>query len=211
MTPKHLYFFKNKPLNTLLIFIKNPEKGKVKTRIAQTAGEDRALQIYLELLRHTRQVSQEIDARRLLFYSDFIEESDQWSSQEFQKLVQHGEDLGERMSNAFLLGLIQPDDKAIIIGSDCPLLTNDIVESAFAKLDDFPFVVGPATDGGYYLLGMKHHTPEVFENIQWSTKNVLSDTLERIQELEKEYFLLPELPDIDYEADWKKYGWEITS
>lgn len=198
-------------MNTLLIFIKNPEKGKVKTRIAQTAGEERALQIYLELLRHTREVALEVDARRILFYSDFIPDKDNWPSQDFQKMVQHGADLGERMSNAFLLGLIRPDDKAVIIGSDCATLTKEIVEEAFAKLDDYPFVVGPATDGGYYLLGMQRHTPEIFQEIEWSTEEVLSATLQKIKALGETYFLLPELPDIDYEEDWEKYGWKFEA
>ncbi len=196
-------------MNTLLIFIKNPEKGKVKTRIAQTAGEERALQIYLELLRHTREVCLQVDARRILFYSDFIPDKDDWPSHDFQKMVQHGADLGERMSNAFLLGLIRPDDKAVIIGSDCATLTKEIVEEAFAKLDDYPFVVGPATDGGYYLLGMQRHTPEIFQEIEWSTEEVLSATLQKIKALGETYFLLPELPDIDYEEDWEKYGWKL--
>lgn len=198
-------------MNTLLIFIKNPEKGKVKTRIAQTAGEERALQIYLELLRHTREVALEADARRILFYSDFIPDKDDWPSQDFQKMVQHGTDLGERMSNAFLLGLIRPDDKAVIIGSDCASLTAEIIEEAFAKLEEYSFVVGPATDGGYYLLGMQHHTPEIFQEIEWSTEEVLSATLHKIKALGKTYFLLPELSDIDFEEDWEKYGWKLET
>ncbi len=197
-------------MNTLLIFIKNPEKGKVKTRLAQTLGEEQALKIYRALLRYTRQVALGVDARRILFYSDFIEEEDEWSPQDFQKMVQNGADLGERMSNAFLLGLIGPEDKALIIGSDCPLLSPEIIYTAFQKLDEYPFVVGPATDGGYYLLGMRQHTPTLFHEIEWSTDRVLQLTLEKIEHLGASYFLLPELPDIDYEEDWKQYGWEIT-
>lgn len=182
----------------------------MKTRIAQTAGEEQAFQIYQELLRHTREVALRVDARRILFYSDFIEEKDEWSSQDFQKMVQHGADLGERMSNAFLLGLINPDDKAVIIGSDCASLVPEIVETAFAKLEDYPFVIGPATDGGYYLLGMRRHTPEIFTKIAWSTAEVLSDTLHKIKDLGERYYLLPKLSDIDFEEDWQKYGWEIA-
>lgn len=209
--PEHLFILSNSHqiLNTLLIFIKNPELGKVKTRIAQTAGNERALEIYLKLLRHTREVSLQVDARRVLFYSDFIDEGDDWSSQDFQKMVQHGSDLGERMSNAFLLGLIGPDDKAVIIGSDCSLLTADIVETAFAKLNDYPFVIGPATDGGYYLLGMNKHNSGIFKEIEWSTESVFSETIKKIEASDSKYFLLPELPDIDYESDWEQYGWEI--
>ncbi len=197
-------------MHHLIIFIKNPQKGKVKTRIAQTAGEDRALQIYHELLRHTRNIALNVAARRWLFYSDFINENDQWSAQDFHKMVQYGADLGERMRNAFSLILSQPTDRTVIIGSDCTLLTADIIETAFAKLEEYPFVIGPATDGGYYLLGMQRFAPEVFRGIAWSTDTVLSATLCAIEALDEAYFLLPALPDIDFEEDWEKYGWEIT-
>lgn len=198
-----------KAMNTLIIFIKNPELGKVKTRIAATAGEERAFQIYLELLRHTREVTLSVDAQRLLFYSDFVDETDHWSSTDFQKLVQQGMDLGERMRQSFEVAFSQGASKAVIIGSDCAVLTGGIVEAAFRNLDDYPFVIGPSTDGGYYLLGMNAYFPSVFENIEWSTETVLSDSLKKIVELGKNYFLLPELTDIDHEEDWEKYGWRI--
>lgn len=196
-------------MKTLLIFIKNPQLGKVKTRIAETAGVERALQIYLELLRHTRALALGVDARRLLFYSDFIAETDDWHSNDFQKLIQKGDDLGERMQQAFQESFSLGASKVVIIGSDCALLTSEIIETAFQKLTEVPFVIGPATDGGYYLLGMNAYLPDVFENIAWSTEAVLPATLERIEQMQKDYFLLPELPDIDYESDWLQYGWEI--
>lgn len=196
-------------MNTLLIFIKNPQLGKVKTRIAETAGAERALQIYLKLLRHTRELALQVDAQRLLFYSDFVNETDDWQSVDFQKFVQGGADLGERMRVAFQGAFSFLATKVVIIGSDCALLTAEIIETAFQKLEEVPFVIGPATDGGYYLLGMNAYQPEVFENITWSTESVLSATLERIQQLQKNYFLLPTLPDIDYESDWEQYGLQM--
>ena len=196
-------------MNTLLLFIKNPELGKVKTRIAETAGAEHALQIYLELLRHTREIALPVDAQKLLFYSDFVNEADDWASDDFQKLLQQGADLGDRMQRAFNLAFSFSASKAVIIGSDCASLTSEIIETAFQKLEEYPFVLGPAMDGGYYLLGMNAYQPEVFNNIEWSTEAVLPATLERIQQLQKDYFLLPELPDIDYESDWEKYGWKI--
>lgn len=196
-------------METLLLFIKNPVLGKVKTRIAQTAGEVRALQIYLEMLRHTREVALSADARRFLFYSDFINDADSWHPSSFEKYLQQGNDLGERMQHAFETAFAQGASKAVIIGSDCVDLTGAIVKAAFRQLDDHSFVIGPTLDGGYYLLGMNALEPTVFDNIQWSTATVLPTTLERIQSLQKNYFLLPALPDIDYEADWEQFGWEI--
>lgn len=192
----------------LIIFIKNAEKGKVKTRLAQTIGEERALEIYLILLAHTRKLSLGVPTQRLLFYSDFVETADQWPEPDFQKFVQDGDDLGQRMFNAFKIAL-EKYHKAIIIGSDCANLTSAIIEKAFLQLDHYDFVLGPATDGGYYLLGMTAAAPSLFENMEWSTDEVLATTLSRMRNLGKTCYLLPELSDIDFEEDWKKYGREL--
>ena len=192
----------------LLIFIKNAEKGKVKTRLAQTVGEERALEIYLALLSHTRKIAQKVATNRLLFYSSFVDDDDNWSSGDFQKLVQRGADLGERMLNAFLEAF-KTHSKVVIIGSDCASLKPEIIQEAFHQLDHFPFVIGPATDGGYYLLGMTEAESTLFNHMEWSTETVLSTTLNRIRNLGKTYYLLPELSDIDYEEDWEKYGGEV--
>ena len=195
--------------NTLLIFIKNPELGKAKTRIAQTVGDEKALQVYLELLAHTRKVAKEVNAQRHLFYSSFIDEKDEWKQKDFQKFLQAKGDLGNRMSLAFQ-NAFQQSEKVLIIGSDCASLTSEIVEQAFTALDEHDFVIGPATDGGYYLLGMRQFQPAVFRDITWSTDQVFPATIERINALEKSYFVLPELSDIDYWEDWLKYGWNIS-
>ena len=192
----------------LLIFIKNAEKGKVKTRLAATMGDDMALKVYLELLNYTRKISAAVDANRLLFYSNFIEENDQWTLQDFQKFTQFGENLGARMQNAFKQAFLT-NEKVLIIGSDCATLTSAIIEQAFVALDDHPFVLGPASDGGYYLLGMNRFQPSVFENIEWSTASVAQETIKRFEALGTSHYLLPELSDIDLEEDWKKYGWPI--
>ncbi len=87
--------------NALLITMKNPVKGRVKTRLAATAGEERALEIYLALLAHTRDVAQQVEAERYLFYSDFVDENDGWSGRYFTKKMQSSGDIGERMANCF--------------------------------------------------------------------------------------------------------------
>lgn len=194
--------------SALLIFIKNAELGKVKTRLASTLGDEQALKIYLSLLSHTRQIAQEIKADRMLFYSSFIDQEDEWTKDDFHKAVQVGDDLGARIHHAFELAF-QNHDKVVIIGSDCASLTVEIVEEAFNALQSFPFVVGPAMDGGYYLLGMDQLEPSVFKNIDWSTDQVFDQTLKAIQKLNKSCYLLPELSDIDYEEDWNEYGWQV--
>lgn len=194
----------------LLIFIKNPEKGKVKTRIAKTAGDEKAYQVYLELSKHTRNIAKKLNADRLLFYSQFINHSDDWEDDAFQKYLQVDGNLGTRMAVAFKKAFEQ-HQKVVIIGSDCASLNSSIVEEAFAALDSHEFVVGPAKDGGYYLLGMRSFQPSVFENIQWSTEQVFAHTLRNIKDLEASYALMPVLSDIDYWEDWLEYGWELPA
>lgn len=192
----------------LLIFIKNAALGKVKTRLANTVGAAKALQIYRALMAHTRQLACTVSVSRLLFYSNFVDTEDQWSTNDFQKHLQQGNDLGARMQQAFSLAFEQ-HQKVVIIGSDCASLTSAIINEAFDLLDQHPFVIGPAIDGGYYLLGMNQFTPQLFDNMTWSTDTVLSDTLQRIESTGATYALLPRLSDIDFEEDWDKYGWEL--
>jgi hypothetical protein len=192
----------------ILIFIKNAELGKVKTRLAATVGNEKALQIYLALLKHTRSIAQQIAVDRLLFYSSFIDHNDEWPSADFSKHLQTGTDLGQRMINAFQFAF-ENYEKVLIIGSDCASLTSEIIQKAFDLLEQNDFVIGPAMDGGYYLLGMNKFQPEVFQNIEWSTETVLQSTITQIKALSQSYQLLPELSDIDHAVDWEKYGWDI--
>jgi hypothetical protein len=184
-------------LKALIIFVKNPEAGKVKTRLAKDIGADNALLIYKKLLAHTRQISISIKANRLLFYADSISLTDDWPESDFQKHVQQGNDLGERMFNAFQESCSQLNSRSIIIGSDCMELTPDIIEKAFLELNNHDFVIGPAKDGGYYLLGMKVTEHRLFQNKNWSTQTIAADTLKDISDLNKTCYILPLLSDID--------------
>ena len=185
----------------LLIFIKNAELGKVKTRLAATLGDAKALDIYKQLLSLTQKNTLLIDCQRIVYYSDFIEQRDIWSAKDYSKAVQLGHDLGERMKNAFA-NAFKTYEKVVIIGSDCAELTPNILSDAFAKLATHDFVIGPAHDGGYYLLGMNTFQPSVFDNIEWSTDEVLPKTIQNIAALQKSYALLPTLSDLDNENDW---------
>ncbi len=192
--------------NALIIFIKNPALGKVKTRLAKTVGNENALEIYLELSRITRDSTSILkNIQPYVFYSDFIDKNDDWSNEIFKKRVQSGEDLGDRMSNAFH-EILEQHQHVCIIGSDCPTLSVDILNQSFDLLQNHDFVVGPSTDGGYYLLGISSEKYEfLFKNMEWSTENVLSETLQRIAENEKTVALLPALTDVDEERDWVDY------
>ncbi len=192
----------------LIIFIKNIIPGKVKTRLAATLGNDRSVKIYEALLERTRIEAIKTNADSHVFYSSYIENNDGWGNKYFTKKIQRGNNIGERMSNAFI-DLMPPYEKVILIGGDIANISAEIIEEGFEKLNAHDFVLGPATDGGYYLIGQKKPTPIIFENITWSTSTVAIKTLENIKSLGKTCHLLSTLSDIDVEEDWNKYGWEI--
>lgn len=187
--------------NHLIIFVKNAELGKVKTRLATTVGDENALLIYKVLLEHTFQITLPINADKDVYYSDFIQNVDQFNELVYQKHIQKGKDLGERMYNAFRHSSGEWADHIVLIGSDCYELNSGIIEEAFKVLKTSDFVLGPAEDGGYYLIGMNEPEKSVFENIEWSTPNVLLDTILQIQKLGKTHYLLPTLSDVDREED----------
>ena len=193
----------------LILFIRNPEKGKVKTRLAKGVGEEKALRIYKSLLEHTRRQALAVEARRLLFYADYINHDDEWKEPDFEKYLQEGQGLGSRMNHSFEIALRQ-SRSALLVGSDIAQLTTQIMEDAFRQLETHDFVIGPAKDGGYYLLGMKEPSPPLFEGIEWSTPTVFAETVAIIEGMGKTYALAPELSDIDYAEDWEKYGWELN-
>ncbi len=198
----------------LIIFIKNPQKGKVKTRLARTVGDDKALEIYLELLKITLENAQILRGplreketiKPYLFYSDFVDIHDEWSSEVFEKMVQSGDDLGERMLNAFN-SVLEKHPVACIIGSDCPTLSVEILEQSFSNLNTSDYTIGASTDGGYYLLGIRKGIAynNLFQDVDWSTPSVLTTTFERFNENKGSYSLLPVLTDIDEEKDWVAY------
>ncbi|VXB27820.1 conserved hypothetical protein [Maribacter litoralis] len=187
--------------NLLLIFTRNPELGKGKRRLAATIGDQAAFNIYKFLLDHTVTITKNLYAEKQVYYSEEIWEDDIWDNKKFAKKLQSGDDLGARMANAFQEGFQNEYQKIIIIGSDMLDLSQEDLEAAFKALKKNDFVIGPAEDGGYYLLGMKKFMPELFKNKSWGTETVLKDTL---ADLENETTTLLETKnDVDYYEDIK--------
>lgn len=166
--------------NALLIFTRNPELGKVKTRLAKTVGNQTALEIYKFLLQRTVEVTQPLQADTFVYYSENIQETDIWNKETYKKRLQTGEDLGKRMYNAFAKAFSENYKNVVIIGSDLYDLTTDHLNQAFLKLEHNDVVIGPAEDGGYYLLGLKKLFPRIFENKQWGTSTVREATLKQL-------------------------------
>ncbi len=187
--------------NALIIFIRNPEKGKVKSRLAKDLGEGRTLEVYKFLLQHTRDVCADADVHRFVFYSDYINLNDAWNEPCFAKHLQEGDDLGERMMNAFAKVFDFGFERIAIIGSDCYELTTAHLDDAFAQLEEFDAVIGPSKDGGYYLLGMKQLHPALFTEKKWGSDSVLINTLDDFELQGTNYIELPPLNDIDTLAD----------
>src|SRR5690606_6446954 len=150
----------------LIIFVRNLIDGQVKTRLAETLGNEVAMDIYTQLLNKVHNTVQLLDTDKIVFYSDYIEE-DIWDKDVYKKQVQQGDSLGKRMENAFESSFAKGYQKLVIIGTDCPGIDEVILENAFAKLEEHDIVIGPAMDGGYYLLGMTKESPCLFQNIPW--------------------------------------------
>ena len=194
----------------LLIFVKNAVKGNVKTRLAATLGDETALAIYQDLLQHTANSTQLLLIRKIVCYTDYVENEDVFSNEKYEKQIQTGDDLGERMQNAFEDAFANDNDQVAIIGSDCFEITTIIIANAFKQLDDCDVVVGPALDGGYYLLALKSDQKALFQNIQWSMNKVLNQTLAICQEKGLKVVQLQALSDIDNENDLKRIGYNYS-
>ena len=189
----------------LIIFVKNPVAGKVKTRLARTMGDEAALHIYRILLAAARETALGVDAKRLLCYSDDVIADDAWDPTFFRKEKQAEGDLGRRMAAAFGRAFALGAHKAVIMGSDCPDLSAHIVRRAYEALDCADVCMGPTFDGGYYLLGMKRPHDALFDDVAWSTEKVAAETRRRIVGAGLSVAELPMLGDIDEEDDWRRW------
>lgn len=189
--------------NALIIFTRNPELGKCKTRLAKTLGDKAALKIYKYLLQHTANITKNVNVDRFVFYSETINYDDIWNAKFFNKKLQTGSHLGERMQNAFKTLFDANYSNVVIIGSDILDLCSNSIDDAFNKLNTTDVVIGPAEDGGYYLLGLKKMYPKIFKTKNWGTETVRKDTLKDLQNAD--VFLLKELNDIDTFEDMQHY------
>ncbi len=187
------------PKNALIIFTRKPELGKVKTRLAKGVGDKKALEVYIHLLKHSAEISSQVDAEKQVWYTNSIEKNDIWDDSMFKKFTQADGDLGEKMKHAFSRNFKNAFDKVVIMGTDLLDIDTNLIEKAFEHLNHHDVVLGPAEDGGYYLLGMNHFIPEVFEDVEWSTSKVLDQTLNKLKH--KSVMLLDEKNDIDYKED----------
>ncbi|MFZ9982131.1 MAG: TIGR04282 family arsenosugar biosynthesis glycosyltransferase [Cyclobacteriaceae bacterium] len=185
----------------IIIFYRNPISGHVKTRLAAGIGNEMALEVHLKLAMRTMQVASDVSCDKVVYYDRKAIVGDYWDDRVFMKEVQHGADLGEKMTHAFNQMFEVGYKTILIIGTDCPEITTELLESAFKNLETHNAVIGPASDGGYYLLGLKARAPELFSGVDWGSAQVFDQTIQKLTLSELSFFPLRELHDIDRPED----------
>lgn len=187
--------------SAVLLFIKSPEKGKVKSRLAKAIGEDAALAVFKYLACETLEKLKDGEYLfRLCFYPpDSGEIIKSWLGDSFHYVPQYGRDLGERMGSAFVQAFSDGMEKVLLVGSDIPDLSISLINEAFKALDFGDSVIGPAHDGGYYLIGFNKTSflPDIFQGIEWSTDSVFSQTIKILGKSGLSVHVLRSLNDVD--------------
>lgn len=198
-----------KSKNAVLVFARMPEKGKVKKRLAADLGEDAALELYRAFVDDLLNTLARSGLHHIICHTPktIPQALAPWPKPDLPRFPQTGADLGERMAHAFEHGFSRGFRRLVLVGTDIPDLPESAFHQAFAALETGPAVVGPARDGGYYLIGFsaKGFDRGVFKDIQWGTGRVLEQTLDRFRALGKKVRLLFSWNDIDTMADLKQY------
>lgn len=190
--------------NALIIFIKTPIPGLVKTRLQPELTEDQSAELYCSFLMDLDRKfkkAEHFDTWYAVSPQKFNEDILATFVQMDKYFFQEGHDLGERMQNAFQVIIEKGYNKTVLIGSDIPSITRDIIHQAFQQLDTFNCILGPSKDGGYYLIALSKIYPEIFKDLPWSTSLVLEKTSEILNKIGLSYNLLAEIEDIDTYED----------
>ena len=201
--------------NAVITFIKSPEKGRVKTRLAKGVGEDAALALYqcfvMDVLDMVRSTSW---ALRVYFHPEKSRRRIRsWLGNDLDLFPQAGTTLGDKMKNALAETFAAGYERALLIGSDLPDLPSGIIDTAFNALNSTDAVIGPSSDGGYYLIGFtaKGFVPWIFNDIPWGTNRVLDLTLNNFQDHAVSPFCLPVWRDIDTQEELQALGLDPAS
>ncbi len=190
----------------LLLFTRYPKAGETKTRLIPVLGKQGAAHLQQTMSEKTFSMAQKLSGRRKIslqiHYTGGSQlEMQQWLNGKITCIRQVGGSLGGRLIHAFCAAFAGSISKVIAIGTDCPALTPEIVEKGFQNLADYDLVLGPALDGGYYLIGLKKEEPALFSQISWGLDQVLEQTLKRAEKLGLSVHLLEPLADVDRPED----------
>jgi hypothetical protein len=207
LSSRSLIFFENVPIlssmNVVALFLKVPVLGAVKTRLGKSLGDEGALMAYTDLVEFL--LKRVGDSRIHIHHT--AEDSGlmiSWLGQGYSYIAQEGSGLGERLIHAMVLEFTADVEKLIFLGGDCPYVDQARLDEAFGALDDHEVVMGPAADGGYYLIGLKQNRTELFEGIDWGSETVCEATLAICEEQQLSVALLPEESDVDDLEAWQK-------
>ena len=192
--------------NCLILFTRYPEAGKAKTRLIPVLGAEGAANLHRQMTEYAIAQIKKLQSSQPLsvevhFTGGNFQLMQAWLGNEFIYRQQSEGDIGFRMASAFQTAFSNNIDKVIIIGSDCPNLNYQILAEAFRSLDRNDVVLGPATDGGYYLIGLRRFIPDIFIGINWSTSEVFRQTVEIAGKINLNMAYLTELSDIDRPED----------
>ena len=189
--------------NQLIIFVKAPRPGLVKTRLARSIGASEASAAYRTLTETLLRNLEKIPGVELRFApDDAAPEIQGWLRKDWKSRPQGPGDLGERLQRAFAEAFAEGAKTVILIGSDCPAITPDDIHTGWSSLRQHDLVLGPAVDGGYWLIGLRSPQPDLFNRMFWSTEKVFGETLQRARAMNLSVGLLRILADIDTERDW---------
>ncbi len=199
----------------VILFTRYPVAGKCKTRLIPALGAEGAVGIHRQLVSHIlREMDTFISSRNttelaIYYDADSLQQMQDWLGRSYTYNRQQGDDLGQRMADALIHG-INRQQNSILIGSDCPGINRSILNEGFDALKQNDIVLGPARDGGYYLIGVARNTQpaackQIFEKIPWGTDTVLSKTLAQTKKLGLRHYLLSRLHDIDTAEDLKHF------
>jgi rSAM/selenodomain-associated transferase 1 len=190
----------------LIIFVKAPRAGAVKTRLAEGVGAEAAAAAYRTLVATLVQSLTPISEVELRFAPDEAAgEIESWRRASWRLRPQGHGDLGQRLRSAFDDAFADGVERVVVIGSDCPRVTAGDITDAWAALRQDEVVLGPATDGGYWLIGLRSPQPTLFQNIHWSSAMVLRETQGQAHAANLSVHLLRTLSDVDTEKDWLEY------
>ncbi len=193
-------------LSRVIVFTRYPEPGKTKTRMIPALGSEGAAKLHVALTRHTLHVAEdycgqqscELEVR--FAGGDAARMSDLFGSDQRYR-PQTGDDLGERLINAISVALTEQASRVVVIGSDCPDIDATILGEAMRALSDCDVALGPAIDGGYYLIGLRENQPQLFQDIDWGSDQVLKQTLDKAGQSHLRVHCLRPLSDVDYPED----------
>lgn len=196
----------------LILFTRYPEPGKAKTRLIPALGAEAAAEIHRQMTEHTLAQVKPLQRSRPLTVEIWFAGGDRtrmqnWLGSDITYQLQPEGDLGDRMAQAFQRAFDGGMKTAIIIGTDCPELTDALLTEAFQALQQTDVVLGPAADGGYYLIGLRRLVPKLFKTIAWSTDRVFQQTVDIANNLNLSLTTLPTLTDVDRPDDllvWKR-------